>query len=70
MAVHPAMQLNQSLLNHPHAAAAGLLPMSFLDQSTRPMFIPVCTCINCFEMIHIKLPQSCERMLYTLDREM
>ncbi|XP_067928349.1 homeodomain-interacting protein kinase 2-like isoform X2 [Watersipora subatra] len=34
---HPAMQLNQSLLNHTHAA---LLPMSILEQSTRPMLIP------------------------------
>lgn len=40
MAAHPAMHLNQSLLNPTHAAA--LLPMSFLEQ-TRPILIPVST---------------------------
>ena len=37
-APHQTMQLNPPLLNHPHAA---LLPMSFLEQSARPMLVPV-----------------------------
>lgn len=54
MTVHPALQLNQSLLNQTHA---GLLPMSFLDQSTRPMIIPVGRII--VYNIHQSLKRSC-----------